>query len=61
MIIMDEVSKILGIYIKPETLDKEIAILDRSGRISQKKMLELMVVIIKYLYEQEKGTPIQST
>jgi hypothetical protein len=53
MKIMEEVSKILGVYITDKTLDKDIEVLEISGRFTQRKEHELLVAIIKYLYERE--------
>jgi hypothetical protein len=58
MTIMEEVSKVFGTYLTEKTFEREIKILDTSGRITQRKMLDLLIVIIKYLYANEKSTPV---
>lgn len=47
MNIYDKVSDILGTYVTKDSFDKELKILNKSGRITQKTIVELVVLLIK--------------
>ena len=47
MNIYDKVSDILGTYITKDNFDKELSVLNKSGRITQKTMIDLIVLLIK--------------
>ena len=53
MKIMEEVSKIFKIYITDKTLDKDVEVLENTGKFTQRVEHELLVKILHYLYERE--------
>lgn len=56
MKIMEEVSKILKIYVTNKTIDEDVRVLEVSGKLDYRKLRELIVMIIKYLYERDNGS-----
>jgi len=56
MKILDEVSKILKIHVTPNSLSEDVRILETSGKFDQRKIRELLVMIIKYLHDREAST-----
>ena len=55
MKIMEELSKILGIYVTANTLERELKILETSGGLPPRKTQEIIVMICKYLNSMEKN------
>lgn len=51
---IEELSKILGIYLTRESMDREIKILQSSGGISQRHIIDIIIMIIKKLDDYEK-------
>lgn len=58
MKILEEVSKILGVYTTEKSLDEDVRVLETSGRFTQRKEHELLILIIKYLHGLEKSIPV---
>lgn len=56
MKLYEEISKILGVYVTRDTISREVKILDVSGRVTQRKMLELIMLLIKKLGENDGET-----
>jgi hypothetical protein len=56
MKIYEDVSKILGVYVTRDTISREVKILDVSGRVTQRKMLELIMLLIEKLGESNGET-----
>lgn len=50
--IRDHASDILGVYIEKGHWDDAVKRLDRSGRITQKQILQLVIMICKQLDEK---------
>lgn len=61
MNIFEELSKILGLYITRDTVDREVKIIDSTGRLTQRKLLEILIMICKKLDEERPSSSIQST
>ena len=59
MKILDEVSKILGVYTTAKSLDEDVRVLETSGRFTQRKVHELLVAIVKYLHDLEQSGVVQ--
>ena len=60
MKIMEEVSKIFKIYITRQTIDREVRVLETTGKFDDRKEHDLLVLILKYLHDNETYTPIKS-
>ena len=52
MNLYEELSKILGTYVTRESLDRDLKVIDSSGAITQKKLFEIIVLLVKYVDEQ---------
>jgi len=50
--IREQASDILGVYIEKGHWDKAIKRLDISGRITQKQLLQLIIMLCKHLDEK---------
>ena len=55
---MEEVSKILKIYVTDKTIDEDVRVLEVSGKLDQRKMRELIVMIIKNIHDRETSSSI---
>jgi predicted nucleic-acid-binding protein len=58
MSIMEEVSKILKIYVTEKTIDEDVRVLEIQGKLDQRKIRELMVMIIKHIHDRESSTTV---
>lgn len=50
--IYEEISKILNTYLTRETIDRDIKLIDASGAITQKKLFDIIMALIKYVDQQ---------
>lgn len=56
MNIYAELSRILGTYITKDNFETELKILDQSGRVTQKGMLDILVILCKMIDETTNKT-----
>lgn len=57
--IFDELSTILGLHITRDTVDREVKIIDSTGRLTQRKLLEILIMICKRLDGlEQKGSTV---
>jgi len=55
-IIRERISRILGIRIEKDRWDETIKAVDTSGKITLRKVLDIVIELCKYLEENEKRT-----
>lgn len=58
MIILEEVSKILKIHTTEKSLAGDVKRLEISGKFTDKISHEMLIMIIRYLHEQEQNTTV---
>lgn len=58
MKILEEVSKIFKIYITRETIDREMKILETSGKFTTREVHELLVTILKHIHDSETHSSV---
>lgn len=56
---MEEISKIFKIYITRPTIDREMKILEQNGKFTTREVHELLVVILKHIYDRDNGPTIK--
>lgn len=59
--LMQEVSAIFGIYVTAANIDREMKILEQTGKFTTREVHELLILIIKKLNERELSPSIQPT
>ena len=55
MNIFEQLTKILEVYLTPKNIDEEMKILEISGRITQRKMNEVIILLCKKIDQIENG------
>lgn len=51
MNIYEELSKLLGTFVNKDNFEKELAILGQSGRVTQRVMLDMIILLVKAVDE----------
>lgn len=54
MTIREELSNILGIYVEPNKIRKQIKEMDTNGMITQKRMLQMIIMLCERMEKLEK-------
>lgn len=53
--ILDDVSQVLGVPVKSETIDKVLAELDVTGKLDQAKVWRMIVLLVKKIESYESA------